>query len=250
MGRVVASVLLFPLLLACANAAELTAELDWTKRLVLSTTVSGMVDKVMVTPGQHVEKGATLVTLDAREFKAAREQAVAQKLASKVTYDEAKRELARSTDLYERTMLSDHDLQLVKNSEAQAKAAYLNAQAKLKETEITLERSRIQAPYNGLVLEVPAQVGQTVISRLRAEPLVVIAEAGHMIARAWIALSDLDKYTGLKARAVKVGDHKYTVVSQQLQLEPNAKGQYALDVIFNSADKTLHAGQVASIIFP
>ena len=89
-----------------------------------------------------------------------------------------------------------------------------------------------------------------VISNLKAEPLAVIADADHMMARAWIPVSDLDKYSGLKAQAVKVGDQKFTAVSQQLQLEPNEKGQYALDVIIATGDKTLHAGQAASIIFP
>ena len=249
-GRVFISVLLFPLLFSYATAGELPAQLDWAKRLVLSTTVSGIVDKVQVVPGQHVSKGTTLVALDAREFKSARQQALAKQQASKVTFEEAKRELSRSKDLFERTMISDHDLQLVKNSEAEARAAYMGAKARLQEAEIALERSQIQAPYNCIVLSIPAQVGQTVISNLKAEPLAVIADADHMMARAWIPVSDLDKYSGLKAQAVKVGDQKFTAVSQQLQLEPNEKGQYALDVIIATGDKTLHAGQAASIIFP
>lgn len=249
-GLVLISVLLFPLLFSYAAAGELPAQLDWAKRLVLSTTVSGIVDKVAVVPGQHVSKGTTLVALDAREFKAARQQALAKLHASKVTLDEAKRELTRSKDLFERTMISDHDLQLVKNSEAEARAAYLGAKAQLQEAEIALERSRIQAPYDCVVLSIPAQVGQTVISNLKAEPLAVIAEADHMMARAWLASADISKYAGQKAQAVKVGGQTFTAISQQLVLEPNNKGQYALQVIFDMGKHSLHPGQAATIVFP
>ena len=250
MRSVLFSLVLFSAFYGNVSAGELAGQLAWSKRLVLSTTVTGVVDKVMVSPGQKLKKGDVLLSLDAREFKAVLDDALAGQLAAKTTYAEAKREMARSQDLFERTMLSDHDLQVVKNSQAQAKAAYLKARAKLQLAEIALERSRIQAPYNCVVLNVLALPGQTVLSNLRPEPLAVVAEAGRMIARAWLPAAELDKFSTIRAQQVSVAKQKFAVISQNIMPEANDKGLYALDVLFASDGSKLRASQAASIIFP
>ena len=244
------SVILFPLFSVEVSASELSAELIWSKRLVLSTTVTGVVDKVLVSPGQRIKKGDVLLNLDVREFKAVLNEASAKKLAAKTTYNEAKRELVRAQDLYDRTMLSEHELQVTKNSEAQTRAGYLGAKAKLLLTRVALERSRIQAPFDSVVLRVIVQPGQTVLSNLQPEPLAVIAEADRMVARAWLPLAELEKFLSVKAQQVSVSDRKFSVISQVIAHEANEKGQYAMDVTFEVTDSNLRAGQVASIIFP
>ena len=212
--------------------------------------MTGVVDKVLVFPGQKIKKGDVLLNLDAREFKAALNQASAKKLAAKTTYDEAKRELVRAQDLYDRTMLAEHELQVVKNSEAQAKAEYLGAKARLLQARVALERSRIQAPFNSLVLSVIAQQGQTILSNLRPEPLAVIAEVNRMVARSWLSLAEIEKFSSTKAHKVSISNRRFPVVSQVIAQEANEKGQYAMDVIFEITDNNLRAGQAASIIFP
>lgn len=248
--NVMRSLFLFFLSFGTVMASELPAELVWSKRLVLSTTVTGVVDKVLVSPGQVLKAGDVILRLDAREFKAARDQAAAQLLAAKTTYDEAKRELHRSQELFDRTMLSEHELQVARNNEAQAKAEYLRVKAKLLETRVAFERSRIQAPFDSVLLGVMAQSGQTIVSSLRAEPLAVVAEADRMIARAWLTLAEIEKFSSAKAQQVRVNGRKFSVVSQGIAQEANAKGLYAMDVLFEKTDNKLRAGQTASIIFP
>ncbi|MFO7603780.1 MAG: efflux RND transporter periplasmic adaptor subunit [Gammaproteobacteria bacterium] len=244
------SLVLLPLSAGLAAAAELAAQLDWSAKQVLSTPVTGVVEQVRVVPGQKFKKGELLLNLDAREFQAARNQAAARRLAAKTTLDEAGRELERAQDLYDRTMLAEHELQVVKNSEAHAKAAYLGAQALLQQTEIALERSRIQAPYDGVVLSVQVQPGQTVLSQLQVMPLAVVAQADKMVARAWLDAADLDKYAGVSATQVSVAGRQYAVVSQHIVYEANDKGLYALEVVFDSAGASLHPGMAANIILP
>ena len=98
--------------------------------------------------------------------------------------DEAVRELERTQELFERTLLSVHDLQLAQIAATGAEADHSSAEAELAEAEIKLEYSRILAPFDARVVSVPAQPGETVVSRLQARPLVVVAPAGRMRARA------------------------------------------------------------------
>lgn len=243
-------VLLFSLLSGNAVAAELAAVTDWSQRLVLSTTVTGVVDKVEVSAGQKLKKGDLLLQLDQREFKAALDQAKAQRLAAKTTYEESERELERSQELYDRTMLSEHELQTARNNAALAKADYLEAKARVLSANVELQRSQVRAPFDCLVLKIMALPGQTVLSNLKPEPLAMVADSQYMRARAWLNQAEVDQYASSKAQQVHVANQDYDVVAQHIAYEANDKGQYALDVIFKPSDGQLRAGQTARIIFP
>lgn len=238
------------LIISSVHAGEIVAELQWSKRLILSTTETGVVGEVVASPGQKVKKGEVLLSLDQREFVIANNKAVAKRLAAKTTHEEAKREQYRAQDLYDRTMLSEHDLQVTKNNKAHARAAYLEAEAMVKKTELALERSRISAPYDAIVLDVYAQVGQTVISHQTMTPLALIAEDKRMQVRAWLSNTDFEKYSNQKATSVRLGNKQYKVVSQYIVAEANDKGMYALTVDIDISDANLRAGQAATIIFP
>jgi len=98
------------------KAEEFEAKLAWSKRVELSTPVNGIVHKVFSEPGKIVAKGEVLVQLDPRIFKADLKYAEAKLKNSNEQSLEAKRELVRQLDMYDREMLSEHDLQVAKNN--------------------------------------------------------------------------------------------------------------------------------------
>ena len=130
---------LWPLLalffVAPAPALELEAELGWERRLELSTPVSGPVASVRVAPGERVEAGDLLLELDQRLYQARLDQARAGLEQARQNREEGRRDLERAEELYDRTVLSDHDLTLARISAAEAEAAHEEASAAL--TEIT-----------------------------------------------------------------------------------------------------------------
>ena len=119
---------LFVLCLCCLAAPALLAadyqgSLDWSARAELGMLVSGVVGKVHVKAGQPVSKGDPLLQLDERDFtyRATSTKAVLER--AKSTYEEAQREHERSVELYDRRLLSDHELQLKQIALVAAKAA-------------------------------------------------------------------------------------------------------------------------------
>ena len=167
------------LLLLCAApvwAAGTPGTLEWARRVELSTPVSGVVATVNVEPGDQVDKGEALVALDQRGFHAEVLRARADKRRLAQALAEAKRQRNRAQELYDRTLLSQHDLDLAKIAYTTARAKYEAADAALIQAMLDLEYSTVRAPFAGVVLARPAQVGQTVVSRLRSVPLVVRAE--------------------------------------------------------------------------
>jgi len=233
-----------------AIAEEFEATLDWSKRVELSTPVNGLVQKVFVQPGNFVARGDVLVQLDPRVFKANLKFAKA-KLTN--TYEESKeteRELDRQHDMFDRSMLSEHDLQTAKNHHTAAHSSYLQAQADLTKAKLNLEYSAIRAPFNAVVIHSNTVKGQVVISETVAPPiLVVVAEAKRMLARFYVVGTKANEIVLNQGVKVTVANNSYQgkVKSIALESEPSKQGLYAVDVIFDSKETLLRAGQKAIV---
>lgn len=171
------------LLSAPLAAQDLPGTTEWGGKLTLTTTVSGMVSKVHVIAGDKVMQGAALVELDPRNYQTRLIAAQALWEATRQLNDEARRELDRTLELYDRTLISDHERKLAEIEAAKADAALREAEAKLMEVRLQRDYSRINAPFNGRVLAVHVQPGEAVVNRLEAMPLVTLVDHKRMLAR-------------------------------------------------------------------
>lgn len=245
------SVALFLLPASLPRAEELDATLNWARRVELSTPVRGVVAEVLVQAGQRVEAGRVLLRLDQRAFQARVAEARARSKSTQAMVREAQRELERAEELYERTVLSDHDLQTAKNDAIQAQADYEAARAEQIRAEQELEYSAVTAPFNALVIRVNAEVGQTVINDLQPVTLAVVADADTMLAQALItdeqalALKPGDKVS------VTVRDRQHAGEVHSISLEPEKDtDRYRLQVMFALDNQVYRVGQRARIEMP
>ena len=229
-------------------AEEFAAVLNWSKRVGLSTPVNGLVQKVFSQPGKIVAKGEVLVQLDPRAFKADLKYAKAKLKNTNEQSIEAKRELERQLDMYDRSMLSEHDLQVTKNNYTAAQSNYLQAQANLTKAKLNLEYSAIRAPFNAVIIHSSAIKGQVVASQMNPPVLVVVAEAKRMLARFYASNTKVTELVLNQGLKVKIDSETFQgkVQNIALELEPSQLG-YAVDVIFDSKDKMLRAGQKVTV---
>lgn len=231
------------------TAEEFEATLGWSKRVGLSTSVNGLVQEVFAQTGKIVAKGEVLIQLDPRGFKADLQSTKAKFKSADEQSQEAKRELDRQTDLYDRAMLSDHELQIAKNNFITAKAQYHEAESKFIKAKLNLEYSAIRAPFNALVISTNAEKGQVVAAVMAPPILVVVAEAQRMIARIYASADKLNHLVvnqGVKINAAGY-DYEGKILNIALEPEKSKLGQYAVDVIFDSKNKILRAGQKAKV---
>ncbi len=246
------------MLLVCsgaAHAAEVGGSLQWARRVELGMPVSGVIDAVKVRSGDVVEAGAPLVSLDARGFKATLQEAEAAVAKAAAAREEAGRELDRANEMYDRTLLSDHDLQVAKIADTTAAAALKSAEAQRAQARLDLEYSRITAPFGGVILQCNAEAGQTVVNRLQSVPLIAMAELGRMVAQADVDAAALANLTLGHTLTVRVGGKDYEGKVQRLGMEPTGKRDgnplYALDVLFTyPVGDNLRAGQAATVVLP
>jgi len=142
----------------------------------LTTAVSGVVDKVLIKPGQKVKKGKSLLLLDQRVFKAKLEAAEKTLKSAELELAEAEKEQERAEELYERTVLSDHQLNEAKVLFAKAQAWAAQAKRELAEAQYNMDYSQISAPFDLKIKKLHAWPGQVVNNREKNTVLITVVK--------------------------------------------------------------------------
>lgn len=233
-------------------AKDLQAVLDWQKRVELGTLVDGMVNKVNVTAGQSVTRGSLMVELDQREIQARLAWAEARVTAAKLQQDEARRELDRSLDLYDRTLISDHERKQAEVDAAKADAFALMAEAELTHIRLEREYSHIKAPFDGLVIGVDVHPGQALVNHLQSLPVVTLADTSRMKAVAHVGV---DAVHMLKlGEPVKVGargewiDGEISLIGLEPATQMDGSG-YRVEVLLTPPEQMqLRAGEPVVVL--
>jgi RND family efflux transporter MFP subunit len=153
------------------------------QEVVVSARITGIVDSIAVDRGAVVKQGQPLATLDPRELDADVREA-------KEDMELRKAEFQRSESLAASKVGSVQDLD-------EKRAQYQVAQARYEKAKTLRDYTIIRAPFNGVVTEKYARVGQKVIED-RSEPLFKITATEPLLARLYLPEEELLR--------VKVGD--------------------------------------------
>lgn len=221
---------------------------EWARRASLGVPVTGVVARVDVVLGDRVESGQALLELDSGRFDAAVDAARARVERLDPDVSEARRELERAEDMYDRTLISEHDLAMVRIALARVEADAAHAQAMLRLAEIDRERRVLRAPFAGVVIERPVEVGEVVNARVENNPLVGIGDASRLLARARLESSALPGWSSGLEVTVLIAERRITGRVVHVSLEPvrsaEAEALYAVDVEFAPvADSAVRIGQ-------
>ena len=143
-------------------------------KVELTTRVSGVVDQVLVKPGQRVKKGAVLLRLDKTVLQARLDEAVAELTRAQADEGDAKRELERAQELFNRTVSSTSELDAATLRYARAQAALSGANARRAIAQKNLSDAELKAPFDGVVSAVPGAPGTVVAADCQPRPLVIL----------------------------------------------------------------------------
>lgn len=234
-----------------AYAVDVEGKVDWSQRIVMSTSVSGIVDQVLVDVGDKVNKGDVLLRLQSDRFKASLNSARAAKDDALYKLKEAEREWDRAQELYERTVLSDRDLQLAENGLVAAKAQFANARAQYTNAQRDLAESIIKAPFDGVVLGRHVEPGQTVITRMSVVPMITIAATRTYKVTGAVTSSYANKLASGQAVTMTINDKPYNGILASIGYEKiSGTDTYPVVISFNAGNDLLRSGQTAIIHFP
>jgi membrane fusion protein (multidrug efflux system) len=146
-------------------------EVEGIRDALLSAALGGYIEHVNVKEGQHVKQGMVLGRVDSQTYSTRLARAQVEKEA-------AERELARAEGLGDSIAVAELDA--AKDRVAAAKAA-------LNELHVAVSRTVVSAPFEGVVVEVNAEVGEVAGP---GAPLFRLVQLDPV--RVSIALSDRD----------------------------------------------------------
>jgi len=235
-------------------AGELAASVDWGKRLGMGTLVPGVVEKVAVRPGQRVEAGASLLSLDQKLYRSRLRAAEADSRRSRILLDEARLEYERAQELFDRTVLSKRDLMLAEIGLRSAEAEVAEAAAGVAAARAEIAYSELKAPFGGIVIEVRAEPGLAVNAEAGVPELLVIVDDRFLRVR---ALADAGALTAmLAAEAVRVKLDGRELVATEVwpgfESMKNVQGQELFPVtalVERPDDLVVRSGQSARILW-
>ncbi|MFA7387974.1 MAG: biotin/lipoyl-binding protein, partial [Thiohalobacteraceae bacterium] len=124
---------------AATCAAEFNGELLWANAVTLSVPVTGRVVQVDIQPGDLVDADQSLLQLDTRVARAHVAEARSAVRRLELQRAEAQREWDRAKELYDRTVLSERELQLAEIGFNAADADYHAARSAQVAAEVDLE---------------------------------------------------------------------------------------------------------------
>lgn len=243
--------LILILLSSFALAEEQDAVLYWHHSVPLSTPVSGVIVKVDAQVGESVKKGQLLFQLDDRARSAQVEALKAELKRAENNRDESQREYERTQELYDRTLIANHDLELARIQADDGAAQFETAKANLVQAQMDLEYSTIRAPFDARVTQRHVEVGQTIVSELQAEPLMILVDAHRMVARVKMKAADMSGLAiGQKANViVDKNSHSGKITFMGMTPLSGTTDQYAVDVEFNVGSQSYREGQPARVNF-
>jgi RND family efflux transporter MFP subunit len=157
-----------------AGGAMLTAMPGWAADIALTTRVSGVVDQVLVKAGQRVSKGAVLLRLDSTILQARFDEAAAEQTRAQADEADAKRDLERMQELFDRTVSSTTELDASNLRYVRAQAALSTAQARRIIAQKNLSDAELKAPFDGVVSAVPGAPGTVVAADCQPKTLVLL----------------------------------------------------------------------------
>jgi len=146
------------------------------RKAAVASKATGRLEWLGVAEGSRVRRGEVIARLESADVSAARDQAAAALKVAQANLEQARvealdarRALARASELLERRFVSEsvHDQAQARVDKAAAgvrsqEASVAVARANLRAAEVSLEQTLIRAPFDGVVLTKSADVGDVV----------------------------------------------------------------------------------------
>jgi len=145
-----------------AETREYTGHLEAVETVSIRARVRGVLQKIHFEEGAEVKQGALLYELDPSEYQAAFDENLAEIARIEQELQLAESEAKRSSELYAQNATSKETWESKQTKLAVTKAELQKARAAIKQAELNLSYTRIDAPISGRVGRTLVTVGNLV----------------------------------------------------------------------------------------
>lgn len=232
------------LFVANISAKDFDAVLVWPDKQVMAFPVTGVVDEVLVQPGDKVTKNQKMAMLDLVPFQT--QIKLFQAKVDRITplLFNAKRDYDQAQELFERTVLSEVELQKSESIYKGLKAELDQANAELTITNWRYAHAQLIAPFEGRIIQRSLQKGDVVSDETMSRMMIVLVSSTLMQAMFSTDAELAVQYqTGQKA-SVEVASRLYPAIVKSITSDDGKQYQIRLEFTL-SQDYVLVAGQKA-----
>ena len=161
-----------------------------TENIAVGTQVAGVVTKINVAIGSHVQAGAELFTIDSRAARAtlAQRQAAVDVAGAEVA--QAANQLSFVESISDKRAVSVQELTTRRDAVAVAKAHAAAARADLLAAQTDLDRLIVRAPVDGEVLQLKVRLGEFAPAGTLAQPLLLLGNVEPLCVRVSVDEND------------------------------------------------------------
>jgi RND family efflux transporter MFP subunit len=228
------------------SGPAISGSLQARRAATLRAEVGGALLEVKVEQGQPVKRGELLARID---DAALQDQLIAARSTARVTgnaLEVARAEEERNAQLAEAGVITQRDFDRVKLARQQAEAQLSEAQARLALAQDQLGRTRISAPFDGVVSERQASAGDVVAP---GTPLVTVVDPTSLRLEAAVPAEFAGKLqagTPVDFRVAGYGDQGFTGKIEHVNpVVDLATGQVRIYVAIPNTEQSLLAGLFA-----
>ncbi|MGD8441388.1 MAG: efflux RND transporter periplasmic adaptor subunit [Holophagae bacterium] len=190
-----------------SSRVKATGEITPEKKVEISAKVVGEIISLPVVEGQHVTAGQLLVEIERDLYESARDQARAalrqaevSKRRIEVQIADAKRNLRRVNELFKDQLVSQEALDAAQLAVDTAEVELLAQEQGIEQYRSALERATddlarttIRSPMDGVVIQLDAEQGETVVpgsTNLPGSVIMTVADMSRLLAE--VEVSEVD----------------------------------------------------------
>lgn len=193
----------------------------------LSSDVSARVARVHADVGSTVPAGGLILTLDPADYRLAQAQAQAQLASAQANARLLEQRVRRAATLVAQRYVSEDELQALRAERDAARAQVDIASANQQVAARNVAKTRITAPFDGVVVERFAQVGTLAAA---GSPLLRFVQAGGLEVEANVQTDDaesLRQSTRIVLQAGQGDEHPLRLLRLATVVDPGARSQVA-----------------------
>ena len=223
--------------------------------VAIKARIGGELQKVWFTEGQSVAQGATLVTIDPRQYQAALRLAEAQLARDKALLEKAEADTRRYAGLVKQDFVTKEQYDQITSTAAALRAAVEADQANLDNARLQVAYCTITAPIEGRTGNLNVKVGNLVKAD-DTNPLVTVNQIRPIFATFSVPaqlLPQLTKHNGNRIAVVAtLPQNSGAPEAGELSFVDNAvdtaTGTILLKATFANRDERLWPGQFVDVV--
>jgi RND family efflux transporter MFP subunit len=227
---------------------DLVGRLAPNREVTLSAEVGGKIESYHADVGDKVQEGWPLIRINPKDYQLALKEAQANLAVAQTRLDALEKTFRRAEDLLPQKAISMDAFE-------KAEAEYKSAQASIAHIEVVIDiakerlnKTKINAPFNGLISIRTVEIGQTVGP---GQPLMTLADLNTMRIRVYLTEKDymhLDPYDPVSINIEASAESSFKGRIDRIGIKADERtNTFDVEILIDNPDLTLKAGMTARV---